>query len=151
VVATRDFGFLPGSIEEKTSVYETPYKDLFSFLFNRPTAYNKFKESGKVEFLPTSYLRGQTWDNCVVVVDEVQNLNFHEINTVMTRIGMNSKIILVGDSNQSDLFKSNRDQSCIETLGKVLAHNNFFDSVNFRKEDIVRSDFVRAWIECIED
>jgi len=151
VVPTREVGYLPGSIDEKISVYETPYRELFSFLFDMPTSYDKFKESGKVEFMPTSFLRGQTWDNSVIVVDEVQNLNFHEVNTVMTRVGRNSKIILVGDSNQSDLFKSNRDISCIERLDKVLSNNNFFDTIYFQRQDIVRSDFVRAWIECIED
>lgn len=151
VVPTREVGYLPGDLSEKISVYETPYREQFSFLFDMPTSYDKFKESSKVEFMPTSFLRGQTWDNSVVVVDEVQNLNFHEVNTVMTRIGTNSKIILVGDSNQSDLFKSSRDASCIEHLDTVLSHNNFFDTVYFQKQDIVRSDFVRAWIECTED
>jgi len=151
VVPTREVGFLPGSVEEKISVYETPYRELFSFLFDMPTSYNNFKERGKVEFLPTSFLRGQTWDDSVIIVDEVQNLNMHEINTVMTRVGTNSKIILIGDSNQSDLYKSSRDSSCIDMLDNVLSNNNFFDSVYFQKQDIVRSDFVRAWIECIED
>lgn len=151
VVPTREVGYLPGDLSEKISVYETPYREQFSFLFDMPTSYDKFKEGGKVEFMPTSFLRGQTWDNSVIVVDEVQNLNFHEVNTVMTRVGRDSKIILVGDSNQSDLFKSNRDVSCIEHLDQVLSHNKFFDTVYFQKQDIVRSDFVRAWIECIED
>lgn len=151
VVPTREVGYLPGDLDEKISVYETPYREQFSFLFDMPTSYDKFKEGGKVEFMPTSFLRGQTWDNSVIVVDEVQNLNFHEVNTVMTRVGRDSKIILVGDSNQSDLFKSNRDISCIEHLDQVLSHNKFFDTVYFQKQDIVRSDFVRAWIECIED
>ena len=151
VVPTREVGYLPGDLEEKISVYETPYREQFSFLFDMPTSYDHFKSKGKVEFMPTSFLRGQTWDNSVIVVDEVQNLNIHEINTVMTRVGTNSKILLVGDSNQSDLYKSNRDASCIDLLDRVLGNNKFFDTVYFGKQDIVRSDFVRAWIECIED
>lgn len=150
VVATRDIGYLPGSMEEKIEIYEAPYRDLFSFLFDMPTSYNKFKQFGKVNFMPTSFLRGQTWDNTVVVVDEAQNLNFHEINTVMTRIGHNSKIIIVGDSNQTDLYKSKHDSSYLDKLSEVLKDNKFFDIIDFSRHDIVRSDFVKSWIECVE-
>lgn len=151
VVPSRDIGFLPGNMEEKIEVYETPYKEQFSFLFGMPTCYDKFKQFGTVEFMPTSFLRGQTWDNSVVIVDEVQNLNFHEINTVMTRIGVDSKVILLGDSNQSDLYKSKWDTSGVGTLEKALKDNKFFDLVYFNKHDIVRSDFVKSWICGVED
>lgn len=151
VVPSRDIGFLPGDLEEKVEVYETPYKEQFAFLFDMPTSYDNFKSFGSVEFMSTSFLRGQTWDNTVVVVDEVQNLNFHEINTVMTRIGVNSKVLLLGDSNQTDLYKNKWDSSGIEILEKTLKGNNFFDIVHFTKHDIVRSEFVKAWICGIED
>lgn len=152
VVATRDIGFLPGDMEEKIEVYETPYIDMFSDLFGgKPTCYKKFKEQNKVHFMPTSFLRGQTWDNTIVVVDEAQNMNFHEINTIMTRIGHNSKVIIVGDSRQTDLFKTNKDQSYMTDLERVLRDNRFFDTVHFNKHDIVRSAFVKSWIECTED
>ena len=150
VVATRDIGYLPGDMEEKIQIYETPYQDLFSFLFNMPTSYNNFKQRNQVEFMPTSFLRGQTWDDSIIVVDEAQNLNFHEINTVMTRVGHNSKVIVVGDSNQTDLYKSKHDNSCLDHLEKVLRNNKFFSVVNFNRHDIVRSDFVKSWIECVE-
>ena len=151
VVPSRDIGFLPGDMEEKVEVYESPYRDLFSFLFETPTAYDKFKSFGSIEFLPTSFLRGQTWDNTIVVVDEVQNMNFHEINTTMTRIGNNSKVILCGDSLQTDLYKNKWDQSGIGSLEKALKGNKFFDTVHFTKHDIVRSEFVKTWICSIED
>ena len=151
IVPTREVGFLPGTLEEKISVYESPYKDLFSFLFDMPTSYNKFKEFGKVNFMPTSYLRGQTWDNTIVIVDEAQNLNFHEINTVMTRIGHNSKIIITGDYKQTDLYKSKYDSSYMPQLIEVLKNNKFFDIIDFTRHDIVRSDFVKSWITCVED
>lgn len=151
VVASRDIGFLPGDLEEKVEVYETPYREQFSFLFDMPTSYDKFKSFGTVEFMSTSFLRGQTWDNTVVVVDEVQNLNFHEINTVMTRIGVNSKVLLLGDSNQTDLYKSKWDSSGIDILEKALEGNPFFDTIHFTKHDIVRSEFVKAWICGVED
>jgi len=150
VVATREVGYLPGALEEKLEIYETPYRDLFSFLFDMPTSYDKFKDFGKVDFMSTSFLRGQTWDDTIVVVDEAQNLNFHETNTVMTRIGHNSKIIIVGDSNQTDLYRSKNDTSYISQLSNVLQNNKFFDTINFTKHDIVRSEFVKSWISCIE-
>lgn len=151
VVPSRDIGFLPGDLEEKIGVYETPYREQFAQLFGMATSYDKFKSFGTVEFMSTSFLRGQTWDNCVVVVDEVQNLNFHEINTVMTRIGVDSKVLLLGDSNQSDLYKSKWDSSGMELLLKVLKNNKFFDIVHFTKHDIVRSEFVKSWICGIEN
>jgi len=151
VVPSRDVGFLPGSLEEKTEVYETPYREQFSQLFGMPTSYDKFKSFGTVEFMSTSFLRGQTWDNCAVVVDEVQNLNFHEINTVMTRIGVDSKVLLLGDSNQSDLYKSKWDSSGLGMLEKALKGNPHFDTVNFTQHDIVRSEFVKAWICGLEN
>lgn len=151
VVPSRDIGYLPGDINEKISVYETPYRELFNFLFDMPTSYDKFKEFGTVEFIPTSFLRGQTWDNSVIVVDEVQNLNIHEINTVMTRVGHDSKVLLLGDSLQTDLYKSSRDQSGIGTLQKAIQGNQFFDTVNFTRHDIVRSKFVKSWICALED
>lgn len=151
IVPSRDIGYLPGDIEDKISVYEMPYKEIFSFLFDSPTCYDKFKQSGKVEFMPTSFLRGQTWDDSVIVVDEIQNMNIHEINTIMTRVGTNSKILLLGDDKQTDLYKHNKDQSGINILEKSLQNNSFFDTVYFHKNDIVRSDFVKEWICCLED
>lgn len=151
VVPSRDIGFLPGDLEEKIEVYETPYREQFTQLFGMPTAYEKFKSFGTIEFMPTSFLRGQTWDNTVIVVDEVQNLNFHEINTVMTRVGVHSKVLLLGDSEQSDLYKNKWDCSAMEPLEKILTDNPFFDVVHFTKHDIVRSEFVKAWICGIED
>lgn len=151
VVPSRDIGYLPGDISEKIAVYETPYRELFDFLFERPTSYEKFKEFGTVEFMPTSFLRGQTWDNTIIVVDEVQNLNFHEINTVMTRVGHNSKILLLGDSCQTDLYKNKWDASGIGMLENAVKNNKFFDTVHFTKHDIVRSEFVKSWICSVED
>jgi phosphate starvation-inducible protein PhoH and related proteins len=149
---TDDFIVTHNTMDEKIEVYETPYRDMFSFLFGgMPTCYNNFKDRNKVHFMPTSFLRGQTWDNAIVVIDEAQNMNFHEINTVMTRIGHNSKVIIVGDSKQTDLYKTSRDSSYMTELERVLRNNKFFDIIHFNKHDIVRSDFVKSWIECIED
>jgi len=151
IVPTREVGHLPGTYEEKIAIYELPYIDLFSWLFGMPTSYEKFKASGKVEFCSTSYLRGCTWDDSVIIVDEIQNLNFYEINTVMTRVGQNSKVILAGDTKQTDLFKSGRDVSCMNKLEKALSNNPYFDIVYFHEQDIVRSDFVKSWIQSIEN
>jgi len=151
IVPSRDIGYLPGDMDEKISVYEVPYRELFSFLFGMPTSYDRFKEFGTVEFMPTSFLRGQTWDNSIIVVDEVQNMNIHEINTVMTRVGTDSKVFLLGDSKQTDLYKHSKDQTGISILENALRDNKFFDTVYFTKDDIVRSEFVKSWICGLED
>jgi phosphate starvation-inducible protein PhoH len=151
VVPSREIGYLPGDLEEKIEIYEAPYQDLFTYLLEMPTAYEKFKKFNTVEFLPTSFLRGQTWDNTIVVADEVQNMNFFEINTIMTRIGNNSKILLLGDTAQTDLYKNKWDVSGIKSLEKAIQGNRFFDTVHFTKHDIVRSEFVKSWICSVED
>lgn len=151
IVPSREIGFLPGDLEEKVSVYETPYRETFTEILGMATSYDKCKDSGMVDFVPTSFLRGQTWDNSVIVVDEVQNMNIHEINTIMTRVGTGSQVLLLGDYLQSDLTKNNKDRSGIQFLHEAIKLNDFFDIVHFTKNDIVRSDFVKAWICSLED
>lgn len=149
-VATRDIGFMPGTLDEKVAVYERPYKDMFADLIGRLTSYDDMKAAGKVEFITTSFIRGLTWDNAVIVVDEIQNMTFHEIDSIMTRVGENSRIIAVGDLAQTDLTKKN-DQSGIERTLRVVQRMNEFGVVHFTRHDIVRSDFVKSWIVASEE
>lgn len=151
IVPSRDIGFLPGTDEEKMEPYENPYRDIFDFLMGKNNSYDKMKESGLIEFAPTSFLRGLTFDNCVIIVDEIQNMNIQEIVTVLTRVGTNSKIIAIGDYIQNDLHRSKYDQSGIEQFLKIAAKMKEFDIVNFRKEDIVRSEFVKSFLTAYED
>jgi phosphate starvation-inducible protein PhoH len=145
VVPTRDMGFLPGNEKEKSKVYEAPYYAIFSELFGRGDAYDILRQKDVVKFQTTSFIRGVTLDDSIIIVDEAQNLNFHELDSVITRIGENSRIIFCGDFMQSD-FKYKNDQEGIVDFMKIIGKMKTFDSVEFHREDIVRSDLVREYI-----
>lgn len=150
VVSTREIGHLPGTIEEKTAVYELPYKDMFATLIGRPSTYENMKEAGLVEFGTTSFIRGVTWDNTIIIVDEGQNMNFHEINSLMTRLGKNSRVIFAGDIVQTDLRRK-YDVSGMGKMISVTERMNGFTNIHFTRDDIVRSAFVKSWITAVED
>lgn len=150
-VPSREIGHLPGDITEKMAVYEEPYKEICKGLTRRPNAYQDLKDSGKIEFMPTSFVRGLTWDNCVVVVDEAQSMTFHELNSVITRLGKNSRLIVCGDIAQNDLVVRKNDLSGFLRMLKVADRIDEFDVVNFTRDDIVRSKFVKSWICAVED
>lgn len=145
VVPTRDVGYLPGTIEEKLNAYTGPYRAITSELFKDEKAYEKLLHNKYVAFESTSYIRGLTYDNTIVIVDEMQNLNFHELDSVITRIGHCSKIIFCGDYYQSD-FKSENDKKGINTFLNIVEQLKHFTIVNFNWEDIVRSGLVRDYI-----
>jgi len=147
-VQTREMGFMPGSEEEKLAYYETPYKQLCAQLLSRDTSYNLLKEKGAIEFCSTAFMRGVTIDNSVIIIDEVQNMNFHEIDSILTRIGENSRLIICGDFRQSDLNVVGRknDKSGIEKLITICEKMPSIDMIEFTAEDIVRSGFVKEYI-----
>jgi len=148
VVPTRDMGFLPGNMTEKTKVYETPYRDLLSSMFNRGDAYDILKNKGKIEFITTSFIRGQTWDDSIIVVDESQNLSFQELHSVITRVGENSRLILCGDRRQDDLTSVRyKEESGLDQFLNILTKMESFDIIDFQTDDIVRSGLVREYIE----
>jgi phosphate starvation-inducible PhoH-like protein len=148
-VPTRDVGFLPGSIEEKAAMYELPYKDIFGDLLGRQSSYEDMKESGIVKFCTTSYLRGLSWDNSIIIVDEAQSMSFHEISTIMTRVGKNCRIIVCGDLHQNDLTKKG-DASGFADFLNVAKSMRDFTSIKFTSDDIVRSEFTKSWIMACE-
>ena len=146
-VPSRELGFMPGTLEEKISLYEMPYRDILSELFGRFGTYDNMKEANLVRFLTTSYIRGITWDDAIVIVDEGQNMTEHEINSIMTRIGHNSRIIFTGDLAQNDLINGKRtEKTGMKRLLKVIENMSEFSSVCFTTKDIVRSEFVKSWI-----
>lgn len=145
MVPTRDMGFLPGTKEEKEDAFTSPYKNICNELFGDKASYNKMLTSGQIVFDSTSFIRGTTYDNCVIVVDEMQNLNFHELDSVITRVGKQSKIIFSGDFKQSD-FKFDDEKNGIIKFLQIVEQLKNFTIVNFGWEDIVRSDFVRDYI-----
>jgi phosphate starvation-inducible PhoH-like protein len=151
IVPARDSGFLPGTMEEKMEPYESVYRDLIEFLLGKNKSYENLKDANYLTFVPTNFVRGATWDDCVIIIDEVQNMTWEEISSVMTRTGTNSKVIAIGDYLQNDLYRNKYDSSGIERFLKVAAKMDMFDIVNFHKEDIVRSEFVKSFLIASEE
>ena len=147
VVETRARGFLPGTEEEKEAPFELPYIGICDQLINYQWRnYERLKKVGIIEFESTSNLRGVTWNDSVVIVDECQNMTFHELDTVITRIGKNSRIVFCGDFEQSDLLTTKNDTSGLPTFKAVLKSMKSFKVIDFGVSDIVRSGLVREYI-----
>ena len=145
VVPTREMGYLPGSIEEKVDAYTAPYRAIATELFNEKQAYDALETQGAISFMSTSFIRGQTIDDAVILVDEMQNLTYHELDSIITRVGRNTRIIFSGDYYQSDLNKETDKNGVLDFLNIMEVMNNF-TTVEFGWADIVRSDFVRDYI-----
>lgn len=145
IVSTRDPGHLPGNKDEKESVFQATYFGLCAELFNDPVAFRKLISANTLQFESTSFIRGLTWNNAIIIVDEMQNLNFHELDTVITRVGNNSRIIFSGDYKQTD-FKFKDEKDGFFKFVHILEHMNNFTIVQFGWEDIVRSGLVRDYI-----
>jgi len=145
VVPTRDMGFLPGNNKEKTKVYEAPYLAIFSELFERGDAYEYFKNKGLVDFISTSFIRGITLNDCIIVVDEIANMTLHELDSVITRVGKNCKIIFCGDFRQSDFTKEHEKNGLTDFM-RIIQRMRTFDYVDFTEHDIVRSAMVKEYI-----
>ena len=145
IVPTRDIGFLPGNEEEKKQAYAAPYIGLLKEIMGDNEAWNKLVSAKKLRFESTSFIRGTTFNNAIIVVDEMQNLNFHELDSVITRVGHQCRFIMCGDYYQSDFQKDN-DKKGILNFMNIVTQLNQFDVVEFTWKDIVRSDFVRDYI-----
>ena len=151
LVATREIGFLPGDHEDKSSLYQIPYKNMVKYMFEMPDdsafemLYANLKAQGTISFWSTSFIRGTTLDNCIIIVDEFQNLNFHELDSIITRVGEGSKIMFCGDATQSDLVKVS-ERSGIMDFIRILRNMPSFDMVEFEAEDICRSGLVKEYI-----
>jgi predicted ribonuclease YlaK len=151
LVATREIGFLPGSHEDKADIYQIPYKNMVKYMFQMPSdadfemLYGNLKSQETIKFWSTSFLRGTTLDNAIIIVDEFQNLNFHELDSIITRVGENTKICFCGDASQSDLQKTNERNGIVDFMS-VLRKMNSFDIIEFGVEDIVRSGLVKEYI-----
>ena len=151
LVATREIGFLPGDHEDKSSLYQIPYKHMVKYMFEMPTEadfhmlYGNLKTQGTLDFWSTSFIRGTTFDKTIVIVDEYQNLNYHELDSIMTRVGSQSKIMFCGDATQSDLIKTNERNGIIDFM-RVLRLMPSVDVIEFGIEDIVRSGLVKEYL-----
>lgn len=151
LVATREIGFLPGDHEDKSSLYQIPYKNMVKYMFEDfsdeefEMLYGNLKTQGTISFWSTSFLRGTTMDDCVIIVDEMQNLNFHELDSIITRVGQNCKIIFCGDVQQTDLVRTNERNGILD-FQKIIDVMEEFSSIEFGVQDIVRSGLVRNYI-----
>ncbi len=151
LVATREIGFLPGDHEDKSSLYQIPYKNMVKYMFEMPSEadfemlYGNLKTQGTISFWSTSFLRGTTLDKAIVIVDEFQNLNFHELDSIMTRVGQSSKIMFCGDATQTDLIKTNDRNGVIDFMN-ILRIMSSIDIIEFSIEDIVRSGLVKEYL-----
>ena len=151
LVATREIGFLPGDHEDKSSLYQIPYKNMVKYMFEMPDdssfemLYGNLKTQGTISFWSTSFIRGTTLDNSIIIVDEFQNLNFHELDSIITRVGEDSKIMFCGDATQSDLVKTNEKNGIIDFM-KILRIMPSVDTVEFSVEDIVRSGLCKEYL-----
>ena len=151
LIPTREIGFLPGDEEDKAALYQVPYSNMVQFMFKQPNEqafsmlYDRLKTQGSFYFLSTSFLRGLTFDNSIIIVDECQNLNFHELDTIVTRGGQDSKIMFCGDFMQTDLSKVNERNGLHDFL-RILEEMEEFNCLEFNIGDIVRSGFVRNYL-----
>ena len=151
LIPTREIGFLPGDEEDKAALYQVPYQNMVQFMFEMQNEqqfnnlYDKLKGQGTLYFLSTSFLRGLTFDNTIIIVDECQNLNFHELDTIITRVGQDSKIVFCGDFDQTDLVKQNEKNGLHDFL-RILGEMEEFNCTEFTIGDIVRSGFVRSYL-----
>ena len=151
LIPTREIGFLPGDEEDKAALYHVPYQNMVQFMFEMQNEqqfnnlYDKLKGQGTLYFLSTSFLRGLTFDNTIIIVDECQNLNFHELDTIITRVGQDSKIVFCGDFDQTDLVRQNEKNGLHDFL-RILGEMEEFNCTEFTIGDIVRSGFVRSYL-----
>ena len=151
LVSTREIGFLPGTHEDKSELYQVPYKNMVRNMFQMPDQmsfdmlYDNLKNQETISFWSTSFLRGTTLDDAIVIVDESQNLNFHELDSIITRVGQDSKIVFCGDINQSDLQRTNERNGILD-FQRILEGMEEFSSIEFGIGDIVRSGLVKSYL-----
>ena len=151
LVATREIGFLPGDHEDKSSLYQIPYKNMVKYMFEMPDdsafemLYGNLKTQCTISFWSTSFIRGTTLDNAIIIVDEFQNLNFHELDSIITRVGENSKIMFCGDATQSDLVKTNERNGIVDFM-RILRVMPSMSMIEFGVEDIVRSGLCKEYL-----
>jgi phosphate starvation-inducible PhoH-like protein/PhoH-like ATPase len=145
VVPTRDMGFLPGNNKEKAKVYEAPYYAICTELFGRGDAYEVLKSRGIVDFISTSFIRGITLNDSIIVVDEIANLTLHELDSIITRVGKNCKIVFCGDFSQSD-FTREQDRNGLKDFMRIIERMKSFEFIEFDENDIVRSSMVKEYI-----
>ena len=151
LVATREIGFLPGDHDDKSFLYQIPYKNMVKYMFEMPSdadfqmLYGNLKAQDTIDFWSTSFIRGTTLDKAIIIVDEFQNLNYHELDSIMTRVGTDTKIMFCGDATQTDLIKQN-ERNGIHDFMRILRVMPSVDIIEFGVEDIVRSGLCKEYL-----
>ena len=151
LVPTREIGFLPGDHEDKSYLYQIPYKNMVRYMFKMPDdnsfemLYDNLRAQDTIDFWSTSFIRGVTLDNAIIIVDEFSNLNFHELDSMITRIGEDSKLMFCGDITQTDLVRTN-EKDGISDFIRVLQDMKEFSCIEFGLDDIVRSGLVKSYL-----
>ena len=151
LIPTREIGFLPGDHEDKSTLYQLPYKAMVKYMFEMPTEadfemlYGNLRAQDSIDFWSTSFIRGTTFDKSIIIVDEYQNLNYHELDSIMTRVGQDSKIMFCGDATQSDLVRENERNGIVDFM-RILRMMSSMEVIEFGVEDIVRSGLVKEYI-----
>ena len=152
LVSTREIGFLPGDHEDKSYLYQIPYTNMVRYMFEMPDdnsfemLYGNLKAQATISFWSTSCIRGTTFDNAILIIDECQNLNFHELDSIITRVGENTKIMLCGDASQSDLTKTYERNGILDFIKIIRNMEDEFGITEFGVNDIVRSGLVKKYI-----
>ena len=152
LVSTREIGFLPGDHEDKSALYQIPYQNMVKYMFEMPSdadfemLYGNLKAQATISFWSTSFIRGTTFDNAILIIDECQNLNFHELDSIITRVGENTKIMLCGDASQSDLTKTYERNGILDFIKIIRNMEDEFGITEFGVNDIVRSGLVKKYI-----
>ncbi len=150
LLPSRDVGFLPGTLEEKSMLYQNSYRFLVRYLFEMPNEqefdllYDKLLAQGSIEFASTSFLRGLTFDRSIIIVDEAQNLTFQELDTITTRVGQETKIMFAGDEGQTDI--TNGDRNGYHNFSAIVDDMDEVETIEFGIGDIIRSGFARSYI-----
>jgi predicted ribonuclease YlaK len=151
LVATREIGFLPGSHEDKADIYQIPYKNMVKYMFQMPSdadfemLYGNLKAQETIKFWSTSFIRGTTLDNSIIIVDEFANLNGHELDSIITRVGENSRICFCGDATQSDLIRTSERNGIIDFMS-IIRKMPSFDIIEFGIDDVCRSGLVKEYL-----
>ena len=151
LVATREIGFLPGDHDDRSFLYQIPYKNMVKYMFEMPSdadfqmLYGNLKNQDTIDFWSTSFIRGTTLDRAIIIVDEFQNLNYHELDSIMTRVGTDTKIMFCGDATQTDLIKQN-ERNGIHDFMRILRVMPSLNIIEFGVEDIVRSGLCKEYL-----
>jgi predicted ribonuclease YlaK len=145
-VQSREIGHLPGDVNEKMEIFQQPYRQICETLFGRKDAWDRLEEQHHIQFISTSFIRGMSWDNAIIIVDECQNCTWEELNTCMTRVGHMSKIMFCGDYRQTDINKKKSDMSGLTKFLEIADLMNSHTRIEFTVDDIVRSSLVRDWV-----